>query len=262
MKGSESVGEGLVNRQSAGPWGGVHHAPAASPSRARQRQVRSSCCPEGFDHCGNHASIGIAAYLHRHPVDLQFDGCSCGATSTTGTPRGSRIWHRAGFDYGGHERDRFRLYQRQDHTFGLKPLPQIPPPGVNLRRIEPMPASNGTDTLPARIALRDNRGLHFGRPIPPLARARKHLEPLRALARRIITRDYHSSSAPRPIRARKLGATLQPRKVGTEQRLRQNSTASSRRSTSPMSSRKSRVVSQPCAGINSCRGIGLSSNSR
>lgn len=61
-----------------------------------------------------------------------------------------------------------------------------------------MPASHGTDPVPARIALCNNRGLHFGRPLSPLARARKHLEPLRALAHRIITRDYHSSSALQP----------------------------------------------------------------
>lgn len=58
-----------------------------------------------------------------------------------------------------------------------------------------MPASNGTDTFTARIALGDNRRLHLWRPLAPLASAREHLEPLRALAHRIITRDYHSSSA-------------------------------------------------------------------
>ena len=55
-----------------------------------------------------------------------------------------------------------------------------------------MPASNRTDAFSPRIALGDNRRLHLGRPLAPLARARKHLEPLRALAHRIITRDYHS----------------------------------------------------------------------
>lgn len=58
-----------------------------------------------------------------------------------------------------------------------------------------MPASNGTDTFTARIALGDNRRLHLWRPLAPLARAREHLEPLRTLAHSIITRDYHSSSA-------------------------------------------------------------------
>ena len=58
-----------------------------------------------------------------------------------------------------------------------------------------MPTRNGTDTFTARIALSDNRCLHLWRPLAPLARAREHLEPLRALAHRSITRDYHSSSA-------------------------------------------------------------------
>ena len=57
-----------------------------------------------------------------------------------------------------------------------------------------MPASNGTDAFKPGIALGDNRRLHLGRPLAPLARAREYLEPLRALAHRIITRDYHSSS--------------------------------------------------------------------
>src|SRR3982074_3458855 len=58
-----------------------------------------------------------------------------------------------------------------------------------------MPARHGTDALASRIALRDNRSLDLRRPVTALARAREHLEPLRALAQRIITRDYHSSSA-------------------------------------------------------------------
>lgn len=61
-----------------------------------------------------------------------------------------------------------------------------------------MPTRHGTDALATGIALRDNRGLHFRWPIPPLARAREHLEPLRALAHRIITRDCHSSNALQP----------------------------------------------------------------
>ena len=61
-----------------------------------------------------------------------------------------------------------------------------------------MPTRNGTDTFTARIALSDNRCLHLWRPLAPLARAREHLEPLRALAHRSITRDYHSSSALQP----------------------------------------------------------------
>lgn len=58
-----------------------------------------------------------------------------------------------------------------------------------------MPARHGADPLAPRIALRDNRSLHFRRPIPPLARTGEHLEPLRAPAHRIIIGDYHSSSA-------------------------------------------------------------------
>jgi hypothetical protein len=58
-----------------------------------------------------------------------------------------------------------------------------------------MPARHGTDPFAPGIALRDNRSLHFRRPIPPLARTREHLDPLRPPAHRIITRDYHSSSA-------------------------------------------------------------------
>ncbi|MET3473409.1 hypothetical protein ABIC78_003959 [Novosphingobium sp. 1529] len=61
-----------------------------------------------------------------------------------------------------------------------------------------MPASNGTDTFTARIALGNNRRLHLWWPLAPLARAREYLEPLRSLAHRIVTRDYHSSSALQP----------------------------------------------------------------
>lgn len=58
-----------------------------------------------------------------------------------------------------------------------------------------MPTRHRADALATRMALRDNRRLHFGRPIPTLASAREHLEALRAPVHRIITRDYHSSSA-------------------------------------------------------------------
>jgi len=57
-----------------------------------------------------------------------------------------------------------------------------------------MPPRYGADPFAPRIALRDNRSLHFRRPIPPLARTREDLKPLCAPAHRIITRDYHSSS--------------------------------------------------------------------
>lgn len=58
-----------------------------------------------------------------------------------------------------------------------------------------MPTSNGTDAFKPGIALGDNRRLHLGRPLAPLASPREYLEALRAPAHRIITRDYHSSSA-------------------------------------------------------------------
>lgn len=58
-----------------------------------------------------------------------------------------------------------------------------------------MPARYCTDAIASQIALRDNRSLRLRRPLPPLASAREHLEPLRALAHRIIARDYRSSSA-------------------------------------------------------------------
>ena len=58
-----------------------------------------------------------------------------------------------------------------------------------------MSASNGADPLAPRIALRDNRDLHLRRPFPSRARARENLKPLCTSAHRIITRDYHSSSA-------------------------------------------------------------------
>ena len=58
-----------------------------------------------------------------------------------------------------------------------------------------MPTSNGTDAFKPGIALGDNRRLHLGRPLAPLASPRENLEALRPPAHRIITRDYHSSSA-------------------------------------------------------------------
>lgn len=61
-----------------------------------------------------------------------------------------------------------------------------------------MPTRHGTDALAARIALCDNRSLHLRRPLASLARAREHFETLRTPAHRIITRDYHSSSALHP----------------------------------------------------------------
>jgi hypothetical protein len=50
-----------------------------------------------------------------------------------------------------------------------------------------MPARHRTDALAARIALRDNRGLHLGRPLPPLARADEHLKAARQAGRRTPT---------------------------------------------------------------------------
>ena len=64
-----------------------------------------------------------------------------------------------------------------------------------------MSPRDSADTLAASIAFRDNRGLELGRPFPPLAFAGEYLEPLRALAHRIITRDYHRSSALGPNQA-------------------------------------------------------------
>ena len=81
-----------------------------------------------------------------------------------------------------------------------------------------MSPRDSADTLAASIAFRDNRGLELGRPFPPLAFAGEYLEPLRALAHRIITRDYHRSSASAQIRPRKLNAGDHPRKVGAAQR--------------------------------------------
>ena len=82
-----------------------------------------------------------------------------------------------------------------------------------------MPPRDSADTFDTRMALRDNRCLDLRRPVPPLAFAREYLEPLRALAHRIITWDYHRSSASAQIRPRKLNAGHQPRKVGAAQRL-------------------------------------------
>ena len=61
-----------------------------------------------------------------------------------------------------------------------------------------MPPRDSADTFDTGIALRDNRGLDLRWPVPSLAFAREDLEPLRALAHRIITRDYHRSSALSP----------------------------------------------------------------
>ncbi len=61
-----------------------------------------------------------------------------------------------------------------------------------------MPPRDSADTFDTGIALRNNRGLDLRWPVPPLAFAREDLEPLRALAHRIITRDYHRSSALSP----------------------------------------------------------------
>ena len=61
-----------------------------------------------------------------------------------------------------------------------------------------MPSCNGTDAVSPRIALRDNRRLYVRWPRTTLAPACKHLckhlETLRALTHRIITRDYHMCS--------------------------------------------------------------------
>ncbi len=73
--------------------------------------------------------------------------------------------------------------------------------------------------LAAGPALRDNRRLLRVGPVAALAGASEYLEPWSAIARRIITRDYHRSSASPNIRARKLGASDQPRQVGPEHRL-------------------------------------------
>jgi len=83
-----------------------------------------------------------------------------------------------------------------------------------------MPTSYSSNPLAAWPALRDNRRLLRVGPVAALASASKYLEPPSTLAHRIITRDYHRSSASPNIRARKLGASHQPRKVGSGHRLR------------------------------------------
>lgn len=60
------------------------------------------------------------------------------------------------------------------------------------------PACHGADALAARIALGDNRSLDLRGLVTALARAREHLEPLRAFTHRIITRGYRSGSQLQP----------------------------------------------------------------
>lgn len=83
-----------------------------------------------------------------------------------------------------------------------------------------MPARHGTDPLTSRPALRDNRRLLCVGPVAALASGSEYLKPLRPLAHRIVTRDYHRSSASTFNRARKLDASDQPCKVGPGHRLR------------------------------------------
>lgn len=82
-----------------------------------------------------------------------------------------------------------------------------------------MAPSDSADRLPSRPALRDNRCLHLRRPIPAPASAGEHLKPLRTLTHRIVTRDYHRSSASLIAGARKVDAVSDQRKVGSAPRL-------------------------------------------
>jgi len=102
----------------------------------------------------------------------------------------------------------------------LAPPDQHLAPSVYLRWIQCMPASDGRNPLAAGPALRDNRRLLRVGPVAALAGASEYLEPPSAIDHRIITRDYHRSSASPFNRARKLGASHQPRKVGSGHRLR------------------------------------------
>ena len=83
-----------------------------------------------------------------------------------------------------------------------------------------MPTSYSSNPLAAWPALSDDRSLLRVGPVAALASASEYLKPPSTLAHRIITRDYHRSSASPNIRARKLGASDQPRKVGSGRRLR------------------------------------------
>ncbi len=82
-----------------------------------------------------------------------------------------------------------------------------------------MAPSDSADRLPSRPALRDNRCLHLRRPIPAPASAGEHLKPLSTLTHRIVTRDYHRSSASIIAEARKVDAVSDQRKVGSAPRL-------------------------------------------
>jgi transposase len=93
-----------------------------------------------------------------------------------------------------------------------------------------MPARNSADSLAPRTALCNNRSLYLRRPLPPLACAREHLEPLHTPAHRIITRDYHSSRASPKIRTRNIGDVRLARKVEPEHRLQMKSQHSLKKS--------------------------------
>jgi len=83
-----------------------------------------------------------------------------------------------------------------------------------------MAACNGADTPAPWTTLRNNRSLQLRRPFSPFARTRENLEPLRALAHRIITRDYHRSNASPKIRTSQIAVAPHQRKVGLGLRLR------------------------------------------
>jgi len=61
-----------------------------------------------------------------------------------------------------------------------------------------VPTGNGADSLLLGIALRDDRGLHFRRPVPPLACTGKNLEPLNLAGASIVTWHRHSTSVLHP----------------------------------------------------------------
>lgn len=59
-----------------------------------------------------------------------------------------------------------------------------------------VPASDGADRLLLGITLRDDRGLHFGRPVSPMPRAGENLKTPNPSGASIITWHRHSTSVP------------------------------------------------------------------
>ncbi|SHM56496.1 hypothetical protein SAMN05518668_111159 [Sphingobium sp. YR657] len=69
---------------------------------------------------------------------------------------------------------------------------------INASWYKAVPTGNGADSLLLGIALRDDRGLHFRRPVPPLACTGKNLEPLNLAGASIVTWHRHSTSVLHP----------------------------------------------------------------